>query len=64
MKALIINGSIKRTFPTVPKFLKEFQHVQRPDLLNEDELAERGIQIVEVEEPVFDKETERFENER
>ncbi len=64
MKALIINNSIKRTFPTVPKFLKEFQHVQRPDLLNEDELAERGIQIVEVEEPVFDKETERFENER
>ena len=64
MKALIINNSIKRTFPTVPKFLKEFQNIQRPDLLNEQELIDRGIKIVQIEEPVFDKETERFENER
>ena len=64
MKALIINGSIKRTFPTVPKFLKEFPHIQRPDLLNEQELIVRGIKFVEIDEPSFDKETERLVNER
>ena len=64
MKALIINNEIKRRFPIVPKFLKEFSHVQRPDLLDEQELADRNIHIVEIEKPEIDNEVEELVNER
>ena len=64
MKALIINNEIKQRFSNTPKFLKEFAHVQRLDLLDEQELADRGISIVEIEEPEFDNEVEELVNER
>jgi len=48
----------------VPKFLKEFSHVQRPDLLDEQELADRNIHIVEIEKPEIDNEVEELVNER
>ena len=63
MKALIINNEIKQRFAVVPKFLKEFSHVQRPDLLDEQELADRGIHIVDIEEPEIDNEVEELVNE-
>ena len=64
MKAFIINNAIKRSFEQTPDFLKEFSHVQRPDLLNEQELFGRGIHVVEIDEPVFDSEIEELKNER
>jgi len=64
MKALIINNEIKQRFAVVPKFLKEFSHVQRPDLLDEQELADRNIHIVEIEKPEIDNEVEELVNER
>ena len=64
MKALIIDNEIKRKFQAVPKFLKEFSHVQRPDLLDEQELADRNIHIVEIEKPEIDIEIEELVNER
>jgi hypothetical protein len=64
MKALIINDQIQLRFQEVPKFLKQFRNVQRPDLLNEQELAERNIHIVEIDEPEFDFEVEELQNER
>jgi len=64
MKALIIDNEIKRKFQAVPKFLKEFSHVQRPDLLDEQELADRNIHIVEIEKPEIDNEVEELVNER
>ena len=64
MKALIINNEIKQRFAVVPKFLKEFSHVQRPDLLDEQELVGRGIHIVEIEKPEIDIEVEELVNER
>ena len=48
----------------LPKFLKEFSHVQRPDLLDEQELADRNIHIVEIEKPEIDNEVEELVNER
>jgi hypothetical protein len=64
MKALIINNEIKMKFPAVPKFLKQFRNIQRVDLLNEQELTDKGIHIVEVDEPVIDYEIEELVNER
>ena len=64
MKALIINNEIKRKFNLVPKFLQEYANVQRIDLLSEQELIDRGIQIVAVDEPVYDSYIEELDNER
>ena len=64
MKALIINNEIKQRFSNTPKFLKEFAHVQRLDLLDEQELADRNIHIVEIEKPEIDNEVEELVNER
>jgi hypothetical protein len=64
MKALIINSEIILRFQEVPRFLKQYRNVQRPDLLSEQELAERNIKIVGVDEPEFDYEVEELQNER
>lgn len=55
MKALLINDSVARTFDNIPRFIPEYGHIQRPDLLNEQELADKGVRIVDCIVPPYNK---------
>ncbi|MFV0266974.1 MAG: hypothetical protein ACK5HT_07555 [Draconibacterium sp.] len=60
MKALVIKNSVVRVFDVMPRFFPEYGHVQRVDLLSEQELAEKGIKIVECINPLYSKALQRL----